>query len=235
MFMFLPTIFDWLARFDFMRGMPAVLAVLLAAVIITVARDWRLVLLALAALYAAVGFLYVDILDPRLATVKVLVGLFICLILYITARQVSWGRLPPDIDPDEVIRLEQERRIRLGGWLMPTSMPFRLFLALMVLVVVLTVGRLPAYQLPGLTAQTAHVSLAIYGLISLGFVGLGLTSEPLRAGISLLLLLVGFELFYSGLDQRTTMLTALAATNFLLALMITYLTQARHDLSGLFD
>jgi hypothetical protein len=50
--------------------------VLLTAVIIVVAWDWRLALLALAGQYLLAGLLFADVLDPRLMVVKVLNGLF---------------------------------------------------------------------------------------------------------------------------------------------------------------
>ena len=93
----LPTVFDWLDRLDFLRGVPAAYGVLLTAVLILVAWDWRLTLLALMAQYGIVGFLFVDLLDARLVNIKVLAGFFACLMLYLTARQVNWGRLPADV------------------------------------------------------------------------------------------------------------------------------------------
>ena len=91
-----PTIFDWLERLDFLRGLPAAYLALLAAGILTVIWDWRVAILALVVQYFAVGLLYAEVLDPRLAIVKLLVGVFVCLILYFTARQVGWGTLPSE-------------------------------------------------------------------------------------------------------------------------------------------
>ena len=56
------TIFDWLERFEFLRGLPAVYLVLLTAVLIIVAWDWRIVLFSLAAHYLLTGVLFVDVL-----------------------------------------------------------------------------------------------------------------------------------------------------------------------------
>ena len=233
--MTIPTIFDLLERFSYLRGMPAATVVLLAAVIIVVLQDWRLSLLALAVQYLFAGLLFVDLLDPRLAIVKVLVGLFVCLILYLTARQVNWGRLPVDVTEDEVAQLNRERRLRVGATVLPTTTPFRIFLALMVALVVVTLAQRPGYQLPAVPESLGYLHLAVYALAGLGLLALALTAEPLQAGMGLFMFLSGFELFYSALEQSIAMLAALAAVNLVVALVIAYLTQARHALPALLE
>lgn len=220
-----PTIFDLLERFGFLRGWPAAYLVLVLAVVIVVVRDWRVSVLALAGQYLMAALLFVDVLDPRLAIVKVFIGLFICLILYITARQVNWGRLPVDITPAEAVQLRNERQIRFGSFLLPTTFPFRLLLALMVALVVWVLGQRPEYSLPVVPEQ---VNLAVLALVGMGLLGLSLTTEPLKAGMGLLTFLMGFELFYSALDQSVAMLALLSAAELAVALVLAYLTQARH-------
>lgn len=228
----LPTIFDWLGRAEFMRGYPAAYLVLLLGVLIVALWDWRIALFALAVQYLANGLLFVDVLDPRLAVVKILVGWFVCLMLYITARQVNWGKLPQDVTPTEAVQLRQERQVRFGRFLLPTNTPFRIFLTLLVVVIILTLVQRPGYQLP---AVPEHVNLAIYALAGLGLLGLSLTTEPLRAGMGLLMFLAGFELFYNALEQSIVTLVFLAVMNMVVTLAIAYLTQTRHALAAIFD
>ncbi|MCI0648033.1 MAG: hypothetical protein L0346_24505 [Chloroflexi bacterium] len=228
----IPNIFDLLARFAFLRGAPAAVLVLLTAAVIFVVRDWRWSLLALAVQYLVAGLLFADLLDPRLAVVKSLVGLFICLILHITARQVNWGRLPADITPQEAARLRRDRTIHFGRYRLPTDFPLRLFLALMVTLVVWAVSQRPAYHLP---IVPDHFNLAVYALVGMGLAHLSLTTEPLRAGMGLLTFLTGFELYYSALEQSLAMLTFLAVANLVLALVIAALSQARHAYPALLD
>jgi hypothetical protein len=45
----------------------------------------------------------------------------------------------------------------------------------------------------------------------------------------------GFELFYSALEQSLAMLALLAVANLAIALVISYLVQARHAISALLD
>ncbi len=230
--MTIPTIFDWLERLEPWRGFPAAYVVLGAAIVILVARDWRLTLFALLAQVLATSLLFVDVLDPRLAVVKLLTGLFICLILYITARQVRWGELPEDVSPVEAVQLQAERQIRLGPYLLPTSAPFRLLLALLLALVVWTVSQQPGFRLPAITQ--GHLTLGVYALVLFGLMQVSLTAEPLKAGLGLLMVMAGFELFYHALEQSVLMLAALAATNLVLALAISYLTQVRHSPEAIF-
>jgi hypothetical protein len=227
-----PTIFDLLERFGFLRGFPAAYLVLVAAAVIVVVGDWRVSVLALALQYLLAGLLFVDVLDPRLAIIKLFIGLFICLILYITARQVNWGRLPVDITKAEAVQLRDERQIRFGSFLLPTSLPFRLFLVLMMALVVWVLAQRPEYRLP---VVPEHVNLAVLALAGMGLLGASLTSEPLKAGMGLLMFLSGFELLYSALDQSVTMLALLSAAEMAVMLVLAYLTQARHAFAALVD
>lgn len=227
----IPTLFDWIERLDFLRGVPAAYLALLTAFIIVIAWDWRLALAALSVQYLAVAVLFLDGLDPRLAIIKLLVGWFICIMLYFTARQVNWGRLPEDISPEESLQWQRDQQLRFGPYLLPSNAPFRIFLALFVALAVITITQRQDFQLP---AVSDALNLAILALCGMGLVGLGLTTEPLKAGMGLLTFMTGFELFYNNLEQSVAMIVFLAFTNLTLALTISYLTQTRHALPELF-
>jgi hypothetical protein len=228
----IPNLVELLQIFDFMRGNPAAYLVLFTAAVIFVVRDWRWSLLALAIQYLVAGLLYADVLVVRLVFVKVIVGLFICLILYFSARQVDWGELPRDVTPEEAVQLQQERLIRFGPYMLPTDTPFRVFLALMIVLFVWALAQRPAYQLP---AVPDHFSLAVYALGGLGLVTLSLTTEPLKVGLGLLTFLLGFDLLYSALEQSAAMLALLASAYLAVALVISYLIQTRHAFQALLD
>lgn len=214
-----PTLFDWLERFAFLRGMPAAYVVLITGLVIAVLWDWRLSLLALTVQYLMASFLFVDVLEPRLAIVKLFVGLFICLILYFAARQAAALQR----QQTAAARETAGRDGRPGR----TTFAFRTFLALMVALTVLALSGRAGYRLP---AVPTHVNLAIYGLAGMGLLILALTTRPFTAGIGLLMIMTGFELFYNTLEQSTATLILLAAANLILALTISYLAQL--DRSG---
>jgi hypothetical protein len=228
----LPNIIQFLEFFDFLRGNPAAYLVMLTAGLLLILRDWRWSLLFLAIQYLIVGLLFVEVLMPHLAFIKVLVGLFICLILYITARQVNWGKLPEDVTDEEAIQMRQERFVRLGTLVLPTDTPVRVFLALVVSLAVWAIAQRTGHLLP---AVPEHFQLAVLALVGLGLAMLSLTSEPLMAGLGLLTLMTGTELFYSALDQSVAMLGLLGVANLIIVLVIAYLTQARHDFRALLD
>jgi hypothetical protein len=204
----------------------------LTAAVIVVVRDWRGSLFALLAQYLVAAVLFAEVLDPRLAIVKLFIGLFICLILYFTARQVRWGQLPEDVTEAEAVQLRQSRSIRFGPFLLPTNTPFRFLLVATVALAIWTVAQRPDYQLP---LAAPHINLAVYALCGLGLLGVSLTSEPLKAGMGLITFFTGFELYYNVLEQSVAMLVMLAVANLLMALVIAYLVQARHTFLTLFD
>ncbi|WP_420629999.1 hypothetical protein [Candidatus Leptofilum sp.] len=230
-----PTIFDWLERLDGLRGFTAAYAVLVTAVLVIIIWDWRLALAALAAQYFFAGLLFVDLLDPRLAMVKLLAGWFACLILYFTARQVNWGGRPQDVAPDELQDVAPEKSFQVGPLRIPTSLPLRLLLVLVMLWLITSQFQRPDFALPAIGDSLSHLSLAILALVVLGLLGLVLTGEPLKAGMGVFMFLTGFELFYSALDQSATMLIVLAAVTLALALVVAYLVQMRHAIPALVD
>ncbi|MCA9898541.1 MAG: hypothetical protein H6654_11905 [Ardenticatenaceae bacterium] len=233
--MVFPTIFDWLERLDSLRGFTAAYAVLITAVLVIILWDWRLALAALAAQYFFAGLLFVDVLDPRLAMVKLLAGWFACLILYFTARQVNWGGRPQDVAADELQNVAPERTFQVGPLRIPTSLPLRLLLVLLMLWLITSLFQRPDFALPAIGDSLNYLSLAIFALVVLGLLALALTSEPLKAGMGVFMFLTGFELFYSALDQSATMLILLAAANLVLALVVAYLVQMRHAIPALVD
>lgn len=230
-----PTIFDWLARLDGLRGFTAAYAVLLTAVLVIIIWDWRLALLALAVQYFFAGLLFVDLLDPRLAIVKLLAGWFACLILYITARQVNWGSQPTDISAEELSSITPEKTFTLGPFTIPTSLPIRLLVVLAMLWLISTLLQRPDFALPAIAATMSYLSLAILALVGLGILGLVINSEPLKVGMAVLMFLTGSELFFSALDQSATMLIVLAAVTLLLSLVVAYLVQMRYAFPALVD
>jgi hypothetical protein len=223
-----PTIFDWLARAGFLRGFPAAYLVLATAFLVVALWEWRLAILALAVQYLMAGLLFADLLDPRLIVVKILVGIVVCLILLVTAAQVGWGRLPADMTEEERAQLGLTTR-SLGPFQVPRQAPLRLLLAAGLSLIILVIARQPAYQLP-VVAEPQN--LAIFALVGLGLLGLASTTEPLPAGMGLFMVLTGFDLFYSAVDQSLAMLGALAAANLLIALAIAYLVQVRYTLAS---
>jgi hypothetical protein len=226
--MSIPTIFDWLERFEHLRGNPAVFIVLVTATLIALFWDWRLALLALMVQYLVAGLLFTDLLDPRLSIIKILVGMFVCLILYMTARQINYGRVVDDFAAEDVGFLGLgSKQYAIGRWRISRDFALRTIMTVLALLLIAGITQLSTIRLPGVPDEMPHINTAILILIGLGLVGLAASRHPLPAGMGLFTFLTGFELYYAALDQSIAMLVALAALNFAVALAVAYLAQAR--------
>ena len=223
-----PTIFDLLDRLTFLRGAPSVVLLLAAAFVAVAAWDMRPIIAAVFVHYLLTGFLFVDVLDPRLAFVYTLAGLFVTAILLVTAWQVNWGRPPANLTNEEATRLGLADSRQLGRFSVTQRGLLRLGLATAVLVAVLWLTRAPGLFASAVLIEPAYLEPAIAGLIGLGLVGLATSAEPLPSGIGLLLFLSGFGLFYGFLDQSLAMTVALVTAQLIVALAVAYLAQARY-------
>jgi hypothetical protein len=218
-----PSIFDWLETFSFLRGYPSAWILLATGVLITLFLDWRLSLFALIVQYLVASLLYFDLLNPQLAIIKLFVGMFVCLILYWTARQVNYGAANGLTRTTYPARTG--RTVQLGPLAVPRNLAFRAAAAgtAVLLVVILQWGF--SFYLPGLPEDLGYINLAILLLITLGMAGVVTSRDPFAGGMSVLTFLTGFELYFAALDQSTRTLALLAALNFTVALVVSYLTQ----------
>jgi len=206
----------------------------ITASLIVVIRDWRFSLAALLGQYVLVGLLLTRLIQPEVALTKVLIGALVCVVLYLTARPVGVSgdgvlspRRPEPVEGSkEGPILEQEaaengrsplRAIRGGASLAGFS--FRLLAALFVGLAVYSLSKY--YSLPKVPSD---IGFACYWLASLGLLVLMLTEEPLKAGMGLLTVITGFELFYAALEHSLSVAGFLGIANFLIALAIAYLT-----------
>jgi len=209
----MPIFAEILEKLSFLAGTPAVAGLALTVCLIVVVGDCRLSLLALLAQSILAGMLCTRLLPLQLAQIKVYVGVLICPMLYWAARRVVWMRKrhhPPESPP-------------LPPWPASTmSLPFRVLGMVLIGLAVYALGS--AYPLPQVPAE---IGLACYWLSLSGLLGLTLTDEPFQAGLALLTLLTGCELFYAGLESSLLAMGFLAIGNLLLALAVAYLTVAR--------
>ena len=223
----IPTIFDWLEAFSFLRGTPGALLIGVTGVLIVLFLDWRLALFALIGQYLLASLLYFDLLQPHLAMIKLFVGMFVCLILYWTARQVNYGRLPDSGAGGPLFR--EEARLTLGSLSLPRTLGLRITAVLVALLLVAALVLLFSFRLPGMPEELPYINLAVLFLLSLGVAGMITGGGPLPTGMAVLTFLTGFGLYFAALDQSTRTLALLAALDFVTALVIAYLTQVRYQ------
>lgn len=223
-----PTIFDLIDRLAFLRGMPSVIILLAAAAIAVIVIDKRLAIGALLVQYAMVGLLIVDVLDPRLAVVYTIAGLFVSAILLVTAWQVNWGRPPSNLTADEAKRLGLGESRAVGPFAVSGRQLVRLIAAAAGLGLALWAAGGEGIVPDTVPAGLSYMTPAIAGLLGLGLAGLASSAEPLHSGVGLLIFMSGFALFFGFLDQSIAMTVALVTVQLVVAIATSYLAQARY-------
>ncbi len=212
------------------------LGLFVTASLILVGRDWRSLILALLIQYILVGLVLARLVRPDIATLKVMIGAFICPILFLSARQVSVRGLPISLSLTRAQVADQSHQaswwrrslatmaslIRGQGRRRSpaaTGFVFRIFVALLMMLVAINLSQMVA--LPGLPSS---VNTAVFWLILAGLTTLALTEDPIKVGHGLFTALVGFELFYATLERSLLLTGMWGAINLLIALAIGYLT-----------
>jgi hypothetical protein len=216
----MPTLPEIAERLSFFVTTSAAISVMFTVGVIVIIKDWRLSVLAMAVQYIIVGLLLMSEIRMELAMIKTLVGTLLCVILFVTARHVEWGRAAPvPLEEDEDGNVAEMPESR---WLLPTEFPFRFLAA--VLVMVVAYGFASKFPLPEVNDA---ITMAAYSMAALGLLAMGLTDEPLKAGLGLLTYMAAFELYYTVLEPSLILVGFLGLANFLIALAIAYLTVAR--------
>jgi hypothetical protein len=221
------TIFDLLEILSPVRGMPAVIMTVFTAFAAVALWNMRPAIPALTIHYLLAGLLLIDLLDPRLAVAYTGSGLLVTVILLITAWQVNWGRPPADLTPEEIAEMSPPSLV-VGRFSLNSRSVTKLVLSLAALVAIYLVGPIIESYISDISPEFPYLSTAVISLGLFGLIGIASSTEPIEAGIGLLLFITGFVIFYSMLDPSITMVIALIGLIFLSALAIAYLAQARY-------
>lgn len=179
----------------------AVVIILITCTGLLIIRDWRWSIILLAVQYLCMFVLTLQHWPFGMASVKLVAGWMSAAILGMTRSNFS------SQDLEET-----------GIW--PRGRLFRLFAAVMVLLIVSAVT-------PKVDTVMADAGYAVTGgsllLIGLGLLQLGITSHILRVVIALLTILSGFEILYSTVEGSILVAALLAMINLGLALVGGYL------------
>ncbi len=212
---------DILRTLSSIPGTAVLIGLLIAAAILVMLVNWRLLIVALGAQYILIGLMLTRAVPLELAAVKALVGVMICPVLYITARRVNWGQRPEEEEEEAT-----EAKPRRLAWLISPGLPVRAIVA--VLALALSIGLAQRNPLPITTdlALSRDLTVGTFSVILLGLLNTALAENPLKVGLGLLSMLAGFELFYTAVEPTLTIVGFLGLTNLILALAIAYLTTA---------
>jgi hypothetical protein len=203
----------------------ALLHLVVAAIALVVFTDWRLRLAALGVQYAAGALLLSEVVIVEVAAARLLVGTLVVAILALTAAQFNFGR-PAPRPLGEPVGEAPPRRLEV-----PTGFPFRLMATLMFVIAALYLAGQPVTLLPGLVLVPS-LQVASYLLMALGLLNLGLSEEPMRAGTGLLTLMMGFGLFFAGVDPSLAVIALQFGAEFGVALAVSYLTVLQFSRGG---
>jgi hypothetical protein len=213
----MPTFAELLSYFSFVAANTAAFGALIVAGLIVIFFDWRFLVFAYGALSVFTGLLYAQLLPPQIAGIKMMIGLLIAVQMWVTGRQIAANRAQTsEPAPAEI----PEGEAPLARRRITTGLPFRVVVAVMIFLVSWQASASPTFTVPDVPPI---VSLAVIGLIAMGLLGLGLTEDPLKAGMLLLTVLTGFELYYAAIEPALAVIALLAAMNFAIALAAGYL------------
>lgn len=179
---------------------PATLAMVCGAWLI-VDGDRRRSLVALSVMFVCAAWLAAIGSGLASAAVKLLSGLLASVILWMTAAGEGWDPGP------ELARI-------------PSGRVFRLLAAVLVGTAAAGFSRA---NLVGLPVQTPGAITASMVLIGLGLLQTGLSEEPLRVGLGLLMMLAGFDLSYATIEPSVAVMALIASTELGVALVVSYL------------
>jgi len=208
----MPTFDELVERFSYLAATPAVAVVFLTAAVLVAIRDRRLLISAFALQSVFAGLLFTRVLPAQIAGAKLITGLLISVLYFVTAQQMSRS--------EAASTGEQATSSTRISWQPEAGLPFRIFAVVMVGVVGWQLANDLDLGIPGLEAD---VILATILLVGLGLLLLGLTDEPFKAGLGLLTVLTGFELFYASVEPALAVMALLAAVDFSVALGSSYL------------
>lgn len=208
---------DVIVSLSSLSHLELMLGLLITATVIIVLEDWRLCLWALLFQYVLISLLLVRVMPLQVALIKVIVGGMVCVILYLTARRVHWGR-------ETVVKEgHYESPLVPALWdIFAMNLGFRLFVAFLAAVISYALaGRHPFVEQPEGIAQ------ACYWLVVMGLLTVVLTRDPFKVGLGLLTFEAGFEVLFATLEKSLSVAALLGAVNFLIALGIAYLTMSQ--------
>ncbi len=197
------------------------IGLILTAALALLVPAWRTGLFALMFQYGLLTLLLTTLVHPAVASVRLLSGALVVLMLYITMRRVAMANraIPPEV------------LMAIYGEQAPPSPPvfsvgftFRFFAGALVAVAI--IGAASSMNFLSLPAFVLFGSL---WLIAAGIIVAALSRDPLRLGLGILTFTSGFNLLETATDGGLFLYGLLNISDLLLALVIAHLTLLPHD------
>jgi hypothetical protein len=196
-----------------------IIGVTVTGAILILIPDWRLSLLAFAVQYLLITVLLSTLVQLEVATVRMIAGGLVALILYISARRVRSRRIRQAralglMDGSAVASPFNRDPFVIG-------LPFRFIAIVLVAVTVITV----AAQLPFPNTPLLFWVVSLW-LCSIGLLLIAITRDALKLGMGLLTFSAGFSILYLAIEPSLLFYGLLVILDLMLALSVAHLTSA---------
>lgn len=175
---------------------------------IILANRIRVAIALLAFQYALAFTISLYVQPVRSIGARVIGGVIVCVILYTAERRFSQG--------DAFIHTNA----------LPRSSWFRLITSIIVFLFALA---LAIQNERAIASIDANVFRGAIFNICLGLLMIGLYQTPLEAAIGLLTLLIGFDLFYGGIEPSLAIIVLLISLQLIIALATSYIMSIAHS------
>lgn len=209
-----------LARFfATLTALDVVIGAVVTGSILILVSDWRLSLLAFAVQYLLITVLLSTLVQLEVATVRMIAGGLVALILYISARRVR-SRLSKRAramglkDGNEVLTPIERDPFVIG-------LPFRFVAVVLAAVSVITASS----QFPFPNAPLLFWTVSLW-LSSIGLLLIAITRDALKLGMGLLTFSAGFGILYLAIEPSLLFYGLLVILDLMLALAIAHLAVA---------
>ncbi len=207
---------------------PVILVSLIfTAAVILLIRDWRAALFALLLHYIFVAFLLTTFVSLNVAVVRVVSGIFVAIILFITMRQVEEADRNTRMDPNDPSLNRSTARLYLPQ-IFHVDFPFRLTAVSFVTVSI--AGVTSSMSFLGLPM---HVLFGSLWLISAGILVSVLSRDVARLGLGILLFTSGFCVLETAIEGSLFLYGLLNIADLLLALVVAHLATLRIELGAM--
>ncbi len=203
------------------------LGLIFTAAIILLVRSWRYALLALLLQYIFVALLLTTFLSFNVAIVRVVSGVFISIILFITMRQMEEADRRTRMDPTDPSLDRATARLYLPQ-IFHVDFPFRLIAVAFVTVSI--VGASSSMSFLGIPAYVLFGSL---WLISAGILVSVLSRDVARLGLGIMMFTSGFCILEMAIEASLFLYGLLNIADLLLALVVAHLVTLRIELGAM--
>lgn len=203
------------------------LGLIFTAAIILLIRSWRYALLALVLQYIFVALLLMTFVSLNVAIVRIVSGIFVSIILFITMRQMEEADRRKRMDPTDPSLDRATARLYLPQ-IFHVDFPFRL-----IAVAFVTVSIVGASSSMSFLGLPAHVLFGSLWLISAGILVSVLSRDVARLGLGILMFTSGFCILETAIEGSLFLYGLLNIADLLLALVVAHLVSLRIEIGAM--